>query len=124
MTVFEQFARRSGLVALAVIGAVACVAPMSGCEKHDAKAQAAPPPPVEVTVARPLERDVVEYITYTGTIAASETVDLRARVAGFLEKVGSRCSENTRSAELASEASRGLRSLAQGLREHIARFRV
>ena len=45
-------------------------------------------------------------------------------IAGFLEKVGSRCSENTRSAELASEASRGLRSLAQGLREHIARFRV
>ena len=45
-------------------------------------------------------------------------------VAGFLEKVGSRCAENTRSAELASEASVGLRALAQSLRQHVQRFRV
>jgi methyl-accepting chemotaxis protein len=45
-------------------------------------------------------------------------------VALFLEKVGARSAENTRSAELASEASRGLRSLAESLREHVLRFRV
>jgi methyl-accepting chemotaxis protein len=45
-------------------------------------------------------------------------------VAGFLEKVGSRCAENTRSAELASSASVGLRALAQSLRQHVQRFRV
>jgi methyl-accepting chemotaxis protein len=45
-------------------------------------------------------------------------------IAGFLEKTGSRCAENTRSAELASDASRGLRALAQSLREHVSRFRL
>ncbi len=47
----------------------------------------APPPPPEVVFARPVERDVVTYLTYTGTLEASETVELRARVQGFLEKI-------------------------------------
>ena len=65
-------------------------------------------------------RDAAESVETSLQQQSSSTEE----IAGFLEKVGSRCSENTRSAELASEASRGLRSLAQGLREHIARFRV
>ncbi len=47
----------------------------------------APPPPPEVVVATPVQRDVVTYLTYTGVIEASETVELRARVQGFLESV-------------------------------------
>jgi RND family efflux transporter MFP subunit len=50
----------------------------------------APPPPPEVIVAQPVERDVTEYLTYTGVIDASERVELRARVAGFLESVNFR----------------------------------
>jgi len=60
---------------------------LSGCKKGaDANAYAAPPPP-EVVVARPVEREVTKYLTYTGTVEASETVELRARVQGFLEEV-------------------------------------
>jgi RND family efflux transporter MFP subunit len=64
---------------------VGAIAWTSACERHadDAK----PPPPPEVVVGRPIERDVIEYLRYTGTVEASETVDLRARVSGFLEKV-------------------------------------
>ncbi len=47
----------------------------------------APPPPPEVTVSHPIRRPVTRYLEYTGTTEAFQTVDLRARVAGFLERV-------------------------------------
>ena len=65
-------------------------------------------------------RDAAESVETALQQQSASTED----VAGFLEKVGSRCAENTRSAELASEASRGLRALAESLREHVLRFRV
>ena len=46
-----------------------------------------PPPPPEVTVAVPLKKMVTPYLVYSGTTEAFETVELRARVEGFLEKV-------------------------------------
>ncbi len=59
----------------------------SGCEKGDDANAYVPPPPPEVIVAEPVERDVITYMTYSGVIEASETVELRARVQGFLEKI-------------------------------------
>ncbi len=73
--------RSAGAVLLAIL------AVGGGCKKENKANAYAPPPPPEVIVAKPVERDVVKYLTYTGTIDPSETVDLRARVQGFLEKV-------------------------------------
>jgi RND family efflux transporter MFP subunit len=56
---------------------------LAGCEQV---APAAPPPP-EVTVARPVQRDVVRYSDFTGTLAAIESVEVRARVEGFLQSI-------------------------------------
>jgi membrane fusion protein (multidrug efflux system) len=47
----------------------------------------APPPPPEVTVSPPLQRSVTSYAEYTGTTKAFQSVDLRARVKGFLKQV-------------------------------------
>jgi RND family efflux transporter MFP subunit len=47
----------------------------------------APPPPPAVSVAHPIQRPVTRYLEYTGTTEAYQTVDLRARVAGFLDQV-------------------------------------
>jgi RND family efflux transporter MFP subunit len=47
----------------------------------------APPPPPKVTVSHPLKRPVVDYLEFTGNAVAYNTVPLRARVEGFLEKV-------------------------------------
>jgi RND family efflux transporter MFP subunit len=47
----------------------------------------APPPPPKVTVAQPEKRLVTEYLEFTGNAVAFNTVQLRARVEGFLEKV-------------------------------------
>lgn len=46
-----------------------------------------PPPPAEVTVAKPEQRKVTLYMEVTGTTAAFNRVDLVARVQGFLDKV-------------------------------------
>ena len=45
-------------------------------------------PPVAVTVAKPVEREVVNYAQFTGNTAAVKSVDIRARVSGYLDKVG------------------------------------
>jgi len=40
-----------------------------------------------VTVARPVEREVVEWDEYTARLEAVDAVDVRARVSGYLEAV-------------------------------------
>jgi RND family efflux transporter MFP subunit len=55
-----------------------------GCEKEQSKLVLKAP---EVTVATPIEQEVVEALTFTGTTQAIETVDIRARVKGFLDKI-------------------------------------
>jgi RND family efflux transporter MFP subunit len=44
-------------------------------------------PPPEVSVASPIEREVIDYDDYTGRIAAVEEVEVRARVRGYLIKI-------------------------------------
>ncbi|MEW6349830.1 MAG: efflux RND transporter periplasmic adaptor subunit [Thermodesulfobacteriota bacterium] len=56
---------------------------LSGCQ--DKPKRVVVPP--NVTVAQPVQREVTRYLEYTGTTAALESVDIRARVAGFLEKM-------------------------------------
>src|ERR1051326_1831158 len=69
-----------GLWAL-LAAAVAC----GGCRpKTNAYA---PPPAPEVTVAHPTRKPVTRYLEYTGTTEPFESVELRARVTGFLEGV-------------------------------------
>jgi RND family efflux transporter MFP subunit len=53
----------------------------------DEKNTYVPPPPPKVTVAKPLQKPVTDYLEFTGNIAAVQTVELRARVEGYLEQV-------------------------------------
>lgn len=57
------------------------VATLAGC-KPENKFQ--PPPPPEITIALPLEQEVVPFEVQTGNTVAFNTVDLVARVEGFL----------------------------------------
>lgn len=43
------------------------------------------PPPAEVTVAKPLVKEVTDWDEYTGRLAAVDTVDIRAQVGGYLQ---------------------------------------
>ena len=48
---------------------------------------ASPPPPPAVTVAQPLHKQITEWDEYTGRFAAVETVEVRARVSGYINSV-------------------------------------
>lgn len=45
------------------------------------------PPPPEVTESAPVQRDVTSFLEYTGTTAAVESVEIRAKVGGYLDKM-------------------------------------
>ncbi len=70
-------------VGLVLVLIAAC---SSGACDRSATPSAQLPPPV-VTVSQPLTKEVVDYIEYTGTTRAIETVDVRARVKGFLQSM-------------------------------------
>lgn len=45
------------------------------------------PPPPEVTIGQPESKEVTDYIEFIGNTKAVETVEIRARVQGFLERI-------------------------------------
>jgi RND family efflux transporter MFP subunit len=49
--------------------------------------QAGGPPPPQVTVAKPIKRTVFDYDEYVGRFTAVNSVEVRARVSGYLDKV-------------------------------------
>jgi RND family efflux transporter MFP subunit len=59
---------------------------LADCEEKP-KAKPAPPPPPAVTVVQPVQGRVMDYLELTGNTQAVITVQLFARVAGYLEKV-------------------------------------
>lgn len=44
-------------------------------------------PPAKVTVSAPLQKEIVEWDEYTGRFAAVESVEVRARVSGYIESI-------------------------------------
>ncbi len=71
---------------VAVIGAVGLFSMLPGCSPALSTERSAPPPP-EVVVSRPVRREITDYAEYTGRTAAVDSVELRARVSGYLTKV-------------------------------------
>lgn len=61
------------------------------------------PPPPKVTVAYPEKKDVADSLDLTGTTAAIESVEVRARVQGFLEKVNFKPSAKVKAGDLLFE---------------------
>jgi len=65
-----------------------------------AHAQPGPGGPPPVTVARPVVKDIVEQDEFTGRFEAVDQVELRARVAGYLEAVRFRDGQIVREGDL------------------------
>src|SRR4051794_22664322 len=57
---------------------------MAGCARAPSET---PPAPTSVRVSYPVERDVTDYADFTGRTAAVDSVELRARVWGYLDRV-------------------------------------
>src|SRR5215470_11284525 len=58
---------------------------LTGCARPPARAPAAAP--VTVTVSHPVEREVTDSVDFTARVAAVDSVEVRAHVWGYLEKV-------------------------------------
>ncbi|MFL5329765.1 MAG: efflux RND transporter periplasmic adaptor subunit [Gemmataceae bacterium] len=82
------------------LGWCACILAISGCQRP---APAPPASPPSVTVQRPVSRPVTNYLEFTGRIEAVETVEIRARVRGFLQKVHFREGVEVKSGDLLYE---------------------
>jgi RND family efflux transporter MFP subunit len=57
----------------------------NGCSQKPAAATSPAPPTVDVSY--PLQREVTDYADYVGRTEAIDSVEMRARVSGYLEKV-------------------------------------
>ena len=62
---------------------LAALAAPTGASLAQTGAPAAPP----VTVARPVQRELIEFDEYTGQFAAVDFVEIRARVSGYLQSI-------------------------------------
>ncbi|MEI6135633.1 MAG: efflux RND transporter periplasmic adaptor subunit, partial [Desulfomonile sp.] len=67
-----------------VLALISLVCALEACGRKPG--QFAPPPP-DVTLVNPVEREVTTYLDHTGNVSPMESVEIRARVAGYLESV-------------------------------------
>jgi len=67
-----------------IVTGMAALTSLMGCGKRN---QYQPPPAPPVTVSKPLSMPVTDYLQSTGSVAAFKTVDLMARVEGYLRSV-------------------------------------
>ncbi len=58
---------------------------LAGCSRTPSEAPEAAP--VAVTVSHPVERDVTDHVDFTGRTAAVDSVEVRARVWGYLDRI-------------------------------------
>jgi RND family efflux transporter MFP subunit len=64
--------------------AIASVPLLASC--GEAQKQAAPPPP-KVTVAKPIQRTIIDQDEYVGRFVPVDVVEVRARVSGYLDQI-------------------------------------
>jgi len=67
------------------LAAVASLALLFGCGEGQKQQGVLPPP--KVTVAKPVQRTIVDHDEYVGRFVPVESVEIRARVSGYLAKV-------------------------------------
>ncbi len=72
---------------LRVAGLAVTAAFLGGCQWGAAPAEKPKPKPTEVVVETPIVKSVIEHEEFTGRTVAVETVEIRPRVSGYLDKI-------------------------------------
>jgi RND family efflux transporter MFP subunit len=68
------------------VAAVAICLVLAGCAAKTSEAEAPPPAP-PVTVAAPLERQIIDWDEFIGRFEAVQTVEIRPRVSGYVDRI-------------------------------------
>lgn len=64
--------------------AIATIVLVTGCNQQE-PTTGGPPPPTSVTTSKPVVMTIVEWDEYTGRLDAIDSVEIRARVSGYLQ---------------------------------------
>src|SRR5439155_26638758 len=84
--ILAQISHSAAARGFALASAVALALVLAGCGSQAAE-KAGGPPPADVNVAPVLQKNVRQWDEFTGRIAAVETVELRPRVSGYIDRV-------------------------------------
>jgi RND family efflux transporter MFP subunit len=72
---------------IGIVAIIALLPALAACDQSQSKTQPAAPPPPQVTVAKPVARMIADQDEYVGRFVAVESVEVRARVSGYLEAI-------------------------------------
>jgi RND family efflux transporter MFP subunit len=92
MSILEMIAVSGRIVAIAV------VLPLLLMQCGDGKQ--AGPPPQQVTVSKPIQRTIVDQDEYVGRFVAINSVEIRARVSGYLDQIHFRDGQTVNAGDL------------------------
>jgi RND family efflux transporter MFP subunit len=71
-----------------IVAAIIAMAPaLAACDQSQSQPQAVAPPPPQVTVAKPVSKTIADRDEYVGRFVAVESVEVRARVSGYLDTI-------------------------------------
>ncbi len=76
---------RARLLRVTVLSCLGIV--LAACDQGQSQTPQAAPPPPQVTVARPVAKSVVSQDEYVGRFVAVDSIEVRARVSGYLAAV-------------------------------------
>ena len=95
-----MISRQQRRIFATAVGLLPLIWVVGACSKKDASHSSAAPPPPTVVVEKIDQRTVPIYSEYVGQTRADETVELRARVEGILQKVYFREGSTVRKGQL------------------------
>lgn len=72
---------------------------LAGCDSGQAGGEQVPPSP-EVSIAQVLSKPVQQWDEYTGRVSAIDTVELRARVSGYVQRVAYKEGQDVKQGDL------------------------
>jgi RND family efflux transporter MFP subunit len=79
---------KEGSMKTMFLAAIIAIAPaLAACEQSQSRPQAVAPPPPQVTVAKPVSKMIADQDEYVGRFVAVESVEVRARVSGYLDAI-------------------------------------
>lgn len=79
--------RSPAFIALGLAFLVAIAMVLAGCDLNETKTAAASPAPPQVVAVAPTVKKITEWDEYTGRFTAVESVQVRARVSGYLTAI-------------------------------------
>jgi len=83
----ELFSQGIQMKKISIAAIIALLPALAACDQSQSKTQPAAPPPPQVTVAKPISKMIAEQDEYVGRFVAIESVQVRARVSGYLEAI-------------------------------------